>query len=358
MTPFISICIPAYKNADYLQRLLVSILIQTYTDFEVVITDDSPDDSVFELLASCKSAFEAANIPLRYYKNTPALGTPANWNEAISKANGHWIKLMHDDDWLAHKTSLQSFTHAINQNPRSNFFFSAFVNVKLDSARSNQTDAHLSDFAVPDAFDLANNQNSSESNPAVWERETIKPGSFRLKQLHRNPVTLLAKNIIGPPSAVLHRNERNQFYDVNMQWLVDIDFYIRILEGQHAVYIDEPLVNIGLNFLQVTRTSALVREIEIPEHFLVLQKTGVKHLRNILVYDAWWRLLRNLRIKELNEIRGAGYTGQVPVVILNILAFQKRFSYSLLKLGVFSKSLMVCSYGYNKVSDSFNKKLR
>jgi len=45
----ISICIPAYKNVGFLERLLHSISIQSFADYEVVITDDSPDDSVKNL---------------------------------------------------------------------------------------------------------------------------------------------------------------------------------------------------------------------------------------------------------------------------------------------------------------------
>ena len=53
---FISICIPAYKHVDYLQRLLDSILIQTYKNFEIIITDDRPDNSV-EILLEKHSCF-------------------------------------------------------------------------------------------------------------------------------------------------------------------------------------------------------------------------------------------------------------------------------------------------------------
>ena len=45
-SPLISICIPAYKRIDYLQKLLDSISIQTFKDYEVIVTDDSPDESV------------------------------------------------------------------------------------------------------------------------------------------------------------------------------------------------------------------------------------------------------------------------------------------------------------------------
>src|SRR5882724_7428907 len=119
----ISICIPAYKGIEYLQRLLDSIAMQTFRNFELVITDDSPDDTVKELCKQYQNQF-----PLNYHRNPVPLGTPANWNEAISKAVGEWIKLMHDDDWFYDKNSLAYFADAISNNPSSSFVFSAYMN--------------------------------------------------------------------------------------------------------------------------------------------------------------------------------------------------------------------------------------
>ena len=67
----ISICIPAYKRTHFLKRLLQSIELQTYKDFEVIISDDSDDDSVSQLL----TAFEG-KFPIQYFKNEKSLGTP------------------------------------------------------------------------------------------------------------------------------------------------------------------------------------------------------------------------------------------------------------------------------------------
>ncbi len=55
--PSISICIPAYKNSNFLNRLLMSINSQLFRDFEVVVTDDSPDESVKELCLKYESKF-------------------------------------------------------------------------------------------------------------------------------------------------------------------------------------------------------------------------------------------------------------------------------------------------------------
>ena len=41
----VSICVPAYKNPVGVERLLESVKVQSFTDYEVVVTDDSPDGS-------------------------------------------------------------------------------------------------------------------------------------------------------------------------------------------------------------------------------------------------------------------------------------------------------------------------
>jgi len=47
---FVSICVPAYQRPELLKRLLDSILVQEYTRYEVVVTDDSPGTTVSDLI--------------------------------------------------------------------------------------------------------------------------------------------------------------------------------------------------------------------------------------------------------------------------------------------------------------------
>jgi glycosyltransferase involved in cell wall biosynthesis len=185
--PFISICIPAYKRLPFLERLMNSIAEQTYTQFEVILSDDSDDDTVSDYLKSITLSF-----PIHYYKNSPSLGTPANWNFAISKANGDWIKLIHDDDWFASKDSLQEFADATSQGPK--FIYSAYSNY-LESDQSNQLVLHKR-VAIIDV----------------------------LKQ----PLLLLSENIIGPPSVTLLHKSILEKYDERMKWRVDLEYYIRV----------------------------------------------------------------------------------------------------------------------------------
>ena len=130
MIPFISICIPTYKRVKDLIRLLDSILIQNYSNFEVIISDDSDDDLVGNLVREYQR-----KLPISYFKSEIPLGTPSNWNFAISKAKGQWIKLVHDEDWFSNEGSLAAFAEAAQKNDNC-FIFSSFTNVYFPEERT------------------------------------------------------------------------------------------------------------------------------------------------------------------------------------------------------------------------------
>ena len=302
---FLSICIPAYKRTEFLERLLNSISKQDFKNFEVIVTDDSSDGTVERLCFEFKRSFE-----IRYFKNPVTLGTPENWNESIRHAKGEWIKIMHDDDWFSDKNSLSKFVNAISKNPKINFLFSAFEDQYLDEKVSKK----------------------------------VRANPFRLWQLFHNPVTLLSSNVIGPPSVTIYKRDMGLEYDKKLKWLVDIDFYIRFLDGSKGIYLNKILIQVGLGKEQVTQDCFRQRIIEIPENFYLLNKIGIRQLRNILIYDAWWRLIRNLEIKDLAEIRESGYGGTIHEIIVRIVNRQRKIPKSLLKIGLYSKSLMFLQY--------------
>jgi glycosyltransferase involved in cell wall biosynthesis len=305
--PFISICIPAYKRVEYLKRLLESIAIQSYRDFEVIITDDSPNDEVKILSDQYVDVF-----PVSYFKNPQNLGTPENWNAAIRQATGEWIKLMHDDDWFTDEFSLGEFATQARTHP-NNFLFSSYTNIYLEEERE----------------------------------EIVNPDSFRVRQLLKNPLTLLSRNIIGPPSVTMHRRQPAFYYDNKLKWLVDIDYYYARLKIERPVWIKRNLIRVGLSKDQVTAMCHRNPEVEIPENFYLLRKTGTSQLRNILVYDAWWRLFRNLGIHSDSQLERFGIFEKPPVITAILNDLNKASEQSLNK-GLISKVRMAFSYFRNR----------
>lgn len=107
----VSICIPAYNNEVSLKRCLDSVLIQDFEDYEIVITDDSPSNVIAQLVSGYN------NSKIHYYKNTENLGSPENWNRALSLAKGEYIKIIHHDDWFSSNDSLDKFVALLDTNP-------------------------------------------------------------------------------------------------------------------------------------------------------------------------------------------------------------------------------------------------
>ena len=310
--PLISICIPAYKRAAYLQRLLASIANQSFKDFEVVVTDDSPDESVFDTLQKYQEFFK-----IKYKKNAAALGTPQNWNEGIRIAEGKWIKIMHDDDWFASSESLQKFVQLINNNPTANFLFSGSAFVRNDQVFGGM---HIS--------------------------------KWQLRLLKKDPSNLYFKNFIGPPSVTLHLNLKDVWYDPNMKWLVDVDFYMRYLQKHSSFsYTREPLINVGYSEDQVTEKVFHDKTIFVKENLMMMQKQPHDILKKIWNYDYTWRMIRNYKIKnnqELRELYPAG-ARNIPAFYTSILDFQKFIPHSVLKIGVLSKILMALSFAITRL---------
>ena len=303
--PAISICIPAYKRIDYLKKLLESIAGQSFREFEVVVTDDSPDEEVGLL---CRQF--ARSFPLVYHKNQFALGTPENWNEGIRRAGGEWIKIMHDDDWFTDEHSLQKFYDATIASPDCSFFFSAFRNVDEDSGKNEVVRCSLADLLL----------------------------------LRKSPLSLFRKVYVGNPSCTLIRRDVGLYYDADFKYVVDFEYYIRCIgKVKKWKYIDDVLLQIGFNQLQVTKYTFLVKEVQIPENHRLLEKLGARILRNFLVYDYYWRMYRNLGIRSEAELL-ALYGSRLHPVIKHMVSFQKHIPLSLLKVGVISKVLMTFSY--------------
>lgn len=302
LQPFISICIPSYKRTHYLQRLLQSIAEQTFTNFEVIVSDDSNDDSVKKLIAQFEDKFA-----LKYWQNQTSLGTPANWNAAIKKASGEWIKLMHDDDWFATPSALQQFADATKQANK---------------------------------LIVANYNNIDDYNNILYKPSLT---SFKKKRLLREPQILLAENIIGQPSVCMVHHSVKANYDERMKWRVDIDYYMQLLYSEKDfTQIPNILINLGIGSTQVTHSCLNVPGVELPEGWLLLEKYGVKPLKNVVVYDAWWRIIRNTKTRSLDTL--CQYASPWPAVIENIVKRQSTIKPSRLQKGIFSKLYMVMSY--------------
>ena len=102
----VTIVIPTYKRPDLLDRLLASIVLQTYQTFEVLVIDDnSPNELDYEIVIG---RYKSLIPELHFLSNDTNSGAPYSRNRGIIAAKYDLIALVDDDDeWLPAKLEEQ-----------------------------------------------------------------------------------------------------------------------------------------------------------------------------------------------------------------------------------------------------------
>lgn len=260
----VSVCIPCYQQAEKLRRLIDSVLMQEFSAYEIVISDDSPDDAVESLVRGY-----AADARIRYSRNAAPLGSPANWNNAIRLSRGRFIKIMHHDDWFATPHALGMLVTALDAAP----------------------DAVM-------AFCASDNRAYGDTTRGIHR---VSPQ--RVAALAIDPDLLFRGNFIGSPSAVIHRRLDGLMYDEALKWLVDIDFYMRLLAGSRAVYVDDPLVCITVEDPdRMTARCEYSRDVELGEAFHVFAGMVSRGADPGRYRAQWYRLFERLGVLRLYEV--------------------------------------------------------
>lgn len=92
--PLISIGMPVYNGERFLRAALQSILEQSLSDFELIISDNASTDGT---AAICRE-FAAADPRIRYHRQPHNIGGAANFNFLLAQARGRYFKWAACDD--------------------------------------------------------------------------------------------------------------------------------------------------------------------------------------------------------------------------------------------------------------------
>ena len=91
----ISVIIPVYNTAKYIEKCLDSILNQTYKDIEIIIVNDGSTDNSEKIIKKYLNKY--SNIKYFYEENK---GQASARNLALTKASGKYITFLDSDDYI------------------------------------------------------------------------------------------------------------------------------------------------------------------------------------------------------------------------------------------------------------------
>lgn len=109
----VSVIIPNYNHAGYLNQRIDSVLNQTYQDIELIILDDVSKDNSREVIEQYSSHPKVSNI---VFNDVNSGGTFKQWDKGIALAKGEYIWMAESDDY-ADSTFLESMMGMIEENP-------------------------------------------------------------------------------------------------------------------------------------------------------------------------------------------------------------------------------------------------
>lgn len=95
-TPRVSVLTPIYNtNPAHLRECIESILAQTFTDFEFLILNDSPDNTEIEKIVL---EYAAHDRRIKYARNDKNMGITPSRNKLLKMARGEYLAIFDHDD--------------------------------------------------------------------------------------------------------------------------------------------------------------------------------------------------------------------------------------------------------------------
>lgn len=192
---YLSVIIPSYNNITLFKYALNSILNNSFKICEIIIIDDSTENDIEHYILSLN------NKLIKYFHNRPSLGAVRNWNYGLSLTKGEYSILLHHDEYLI-----------------NNVFF--FENC-LSKFKETNCDALILNSVV-------NFQDGSSRLQKI-------PNVIKKYIIRNVPSLLYSVNIIGPTSCVIFKKNIQVPFNVELNWLVDVDWYYRLLKGKKII---------------------------------------------------------------------------------------------------------------------------
>src|SRR4029453_11186732 len=127
--PMVSIGLPVYNGERYVGELLNSLLAQSFTDFELLISDNASTDAT-ELI--CRR-YAAADPRIRYVRQETNRGAAVNHNLLLEHARGRYFKWVGHDDRCDHDY-LAACLAALEADPGAVLCHSDTVVIDLDGS--------------------------------------------------------------------------------------------------------------------------------------------------------------------------------------------------------------------------------
>jgi glycosyltransferase involved in cell wall biosynthesis len=279
----VSICLVTYNRSAELCKTLDSLLVQTFSDFELIICDDCSPDNTQQICLK----YEKRDSRIRYRRNRRNLGMPGNLNSSILASSGEYIANLHDGD-IYDPTLLEKWSRSLDAYPQAAFVFNAYRDLDTDGKER------------------------------VIYREPLPkcvPGHVLLEDIFFKRWRFDSP-VFGTVMARRSAYEEIGLFNKRFGFFSDVDMWMRLAERYSVAYINEPLISLPskkivprqftLSFWEEQRTVERIfwdaRLRHYRERSLRLLVEIVRHGCFVMA-SRTWKLALMVRRRLLNSVR-------------------------------------------------------
>lgn len=258
--PKVSIILPNYNHASYLQARWDSIIGQTFTDYEIILLDDASTDNSHELLAGF-----AQNPKVSHYVvNQQNSGSPfKQWEKGLELARGEFVWIAESDD-SADPQFLEQLIATIDSNTVLAYTASQMIDKNGKVMGRNRW---------PDGLD-----------PLRWQSDFKNRGVDEVRSY------LAFRNTIPNASAVLVRREQllRLAFPIDYKFCGDWLLWSKLLAHGDISYLSKPLNKFRKHAASTRTTKPFAEEKKrVAEYIAVIQnnRSFFGRCLNVAKYD-------------------------------------------------------------------------
>jgi glycosyltransferase involved in cell wall biosynthesis len=281
--PKVSVILPNYNYARYLDERIQSILNQTYKDFELIIVDDASTDNSLEVISKytddkrVKTQFFTENSGLPYKR----------WNDGAALAEGDYILFAGADDTCT-PTLLEKLVEKLDANQNVGIAYTQSLEIDSQGKLIRNLKIHTDDL-----------------DKERWSNDFINDGKNEC-------CYLIIKNVIPNASAVLIRREKFEEagrFNERLRLVADWMLWAKILLISDVAFIAEPL-NSWRTHYQTVRSNTqklgqhILEEIKVVDFLsknAQIPKKDVDKAYNRIV-NRWVNSTARLLITKPNQV--------------------------------------------------------
>ena len=318
--PLISVIVPVYKVELYLSRCIDSILVQTFTDFELVLVDDGSPDNCGKICDEYAQKDKRINI---IHKENGGLSSARNagidW--VLSNSDSQWLTFIDSDDWV-HPQYLE-------------FLLSGATSTNTDICVCEYTET--ANFSV---FENLNNANTQKLSPEelfvnyyvtatvawckLYKKSCFENIRYPVGKLHEDEYTsykiLFAKNYVSYLKQPLYFYYTNPDSIIRSQWSPKRLDAIIAHEEQIAYFRENGYMN-ALKKVERILLWYIVSQIEITEQPETYKPFSSELKKKLQLCIKEYKKDLNLSVKNFSGIYEKAYPKSTKLywIIVSVL---------------------------------------